>query len=565
MLIKRIVFKLENFWIRMAGNPLGAGPLWLLSGFYALLLRARELGFRLGLIRSRSFPVPVISVGNLHLGGTGKTPLVRFLAEKFSLSGIRPAVLTRGYGRNGKTEIIVSGTREGEPDFTQVGDEPFLLSRWLPGVSIGVGKDRRRSGELLFRQGSPQVILLDDGFSHHCLKKDLEILMVPARPGPLDRTLFPRGTLREPFFGIRRADLVVISGENPDPEWQAELAREHPGGVFFRARFQIVQYRILAGKNKIARLKPCPTLSKSDGSQLGTSLEIRPAGSFRGRVALGLAGIGRPESFFTSLEKEGIQVREKVVYPDHFPYGEKDLARIESRAREKGIDLILTTEKDGARLERLWRSGQPAGPEWWEARGELQLERGEELFRMILARLRNRSPAIFMDRDGTINEDNGYLTRPEDLKIIPGTEEAIRRINASPYLAVLISNQSVVNRGMASESRVRLVELRLEELLGAGGAFLDGAYYCPHRPDEACACRKPETGLVRKAVSDLGIALEASYYIGDKDTDIELARRLGIGAVRVGTTPDHAQGVPADFVARDLAHAVDWIMGNVTV
>ncbi|MCX5859658.1 MAG: tetraacyldisaccharide 4'-kinase, partial [Proteobacteria bacterium] len=222
-----------------------------------------------------------------------------------------------------------------------------------------------------------------------------------------------------------------------------------------------------------------------------------------------MAGIGRPESFFASLEKEGVQVREKVIYPDHFPYGEKDLARIESRAREKGIDLILTTEKDGARLEKLRRTGRPAGPEWWEARGELQLERGEELFRMILARLRDRSPAIFMDRDGTINEDNGYLTRPEDLKIIPGAEAAIRRINASPYLAVLISNQSVVNRGMASESRVRVVELRLEDLLGAGGAFLDGAYYCPHRPDEGCACRKPETGLVRKAVSDLGIALEA--------------------------------------------------------
>ncbi|MDD5225381.1 MAG: tetraacyldisaccharide 4'-kinase [bacterium] len=539
---------MENFWTRVAGNPLGSGLLRLFSGFYALLLRARELVFRLGLIRSRSFPVPVISVGNLHLGGTGKTPLVRFLAEKFSLSGIRPAVLTRGYGRSGKTEIIISGTGKNEPDSAQVGDEPFLLSRWLPGVKIGVGKDRRRSGELLFRQGSPQVILLDDGFSHHRLKKDLEILTVPARPGPLDRRLFPRGTLREPFSGIRRADLIVISGENPDPEWQAELAREHPGGVFFRARFQINQYRPLGAK-----------------ARPGDLPGMRPAGFFRGRAALGLAGIGRPESFFASLEKEGAQIREKVVYPDHFPYGEKDLARIERRAREQGIDLILTTEKDGARLEKLRRTGPPAGPEWWEARGELRLERGEELFRMILARLRDRSPAIFMDRDGTINEDNGYLTRPEDLKIIPGAEAAIRRINAGPYLAVLISNQSVVNRGMASENRVRVVELRLEELLGAGGAFLDGAYYCPHRPDEGCACRKPETGLVRKAVSDLGIALEASYYIGDKDTDIELARRLGIKAVRVGPPPDHAPGVPADFVARDLAHAVDWIMGNVTV
>ena len=544
----RIIFKLERFWPRVAGNPLGAGPLWLLAGFYALFLRARELGFRLGLIRARFFPVPVISVGNLHLGGTGKTPLVRFLAEKFSLLGIPAAVLTRGYGRSVKTEIIISGAREREPDFAQVGDEPGLLSRWRPGVSIGVGRDRRRSGELLFRQGSPQVILLDDGFSHLRLRKDLEILMVPARPGPLDLRLFPRGTLREPFSGIRRADLVVISGENPDPEWRAELSRKHPGGVFFRARFQIVQYRQLGEKNRPGNIP-----------------ETRPAGSFRGRVVLGLAGIGRPESFFASLEKEGVQVREKLVFPDHFPYGEKDLARIESRAREKGIDLILTTEKDGARLGKFPPSGRLSGPEWWEARGELELERGGEFFRLILARLRNRTPAIFMDRDGTINEDRGYLSRPEDLVLIPGAEDAIRRINAGPFLAVVISNQSVVNRGLASENRIRMVHLQLEELLGAGGAFLDGAYYCPHRPDEGCACRKPETGLVRKAISDLDIARESSYYIGDKDTDIQLARRLGLGAIRVGTPPGHSQGIPADFVARDLAHAVDWIMGNVTV
>ena len=539
---------MERFWPRAARNPLGAGLLGLFSGFYFLGLLAREFFFRFGLIQPRTFPVPVISIGNLSLGGTGKTPLVRFLAEKFYLLGMPVTILTRGYGRSGKGERIISGAREKEPDFEEVGDEPILLSRWLPGVTIAIGKDRGKSGELSFRRGSPQVILLDDGFSHRRLRKDLEILMVPARPEPLDLKLFPRGTLREPFSGIRRADLVVISGENPDPEWLAELARRHPGGVFFQARFQIVQYRPLG----------IPT-------RPGPNPETRPAGFFRGRSALALAGIGNPGSFFASLEKEGVVIRERLVYPDHFPYRENDRARIENLAREKEVDLILTTEKDGVRIEKLLRSGPARDPGWWEVRGKLELARGEEFFRLIQARLQNRTPTIFIDRDGTINEEKGYLTRPEDLRILPGADDAIRRINAGPYLAVLISNQSALNRGLASESRIRMVHLKLEELLGSGGAFLDGAYYCPHRPDEGCACRKPEPGLIRKAVSDLGIALEASYYVGDKETDIKLARRLGIRAVRVGTDPDNYQGIPADFVARDLAHAVDWIMGSVTV
>ena len=512
-----------------------------LSGMYRVFQAAGELPSRLGWRTPRSLPIPVISVGNLEMGGTGKTPMVRFLAEAFVSRGVRTAVLSRGYARRGRGQRVVSDGSTRLADYPESGDEPALFSRWLPGAPVLVGKNRFLSGTRALRDFGTQLALLDDGFSYRGLGKDMEIMMMSTRSDRSDLRLFPAGTLREPFSRIRWSDVVVWMGNGNNPEMVRKVSAVHPGGVMFRADYRLTGFRPLRSSSRT-------------GS---------PAGSIRRMKAVGIAGIASPESFFHLLEKEGINLVGRIAYPDHYPYRECDVDAIESKARAGGGEVILTTEKDGVRLEGCG-SGGGGGIPWYAVTTELTVDRADEFIRLLSSRITDRVPTIFLDRDGTVNEPRDYIVDPGQLGIAPGALEAIRRINASPYLAVLVSNQSAIGRGMASESRIRSVHLHLEELLASGGAWLDGAYYCPHRPEAGCGCRKPETGLIRKAAAELGIDLACSYLVGDKESDISLARRLGIRSVRITPAGNgNPEGsVRADFHARDLAEAVDWILGS---
>lgn len=153
-------------------------------------------------------------------------------------------------------------------------------------------------------------------------------------------------------------------------------------------------------------------------------------------------------------------------------------------------------------------------------------------------------PAVFLDRDGTLNYDHGWIHAPEQTELLPGAREAVRAINESGRLAVVITNQPVIARGECSETQLRRIHDRLEWQLGEGGAYLDGLYYCPHHPQagfpgerpelkRSCACRKPETGLLQAAVRDLNIDLSRSWMVGDSASDFEAAHKLGISAALV--------------------------------
>jgi D,D-heptose 1,7-bisphosphate phosphatase len=151
-------------------------------------------------------------------------------------------------------------------------------------------------------------------------------------------------------------------------------------------------------------------------------------------------------------------------------------------------------------------------------------------------------PAVFVDRDGTINEEAGYLDRMEKLRLIPGAAEAIRLINASGMKAVVVTNQSGIARGFFTESILAEIHMRLGEMLRAEGASLDGIYFCPHHPTEgrgdylrACACRKPEPGLLLRATAELGLDPDRSYMVGDTLKDIEAGTRAGARGVLVRT------------------------------
>jgi histidinol-phosphate phosphatase family protein len=175
--------------------------------------------------------------------------------------------------------------------------------------------------------------------------------------------------------------------------------------------------------------------------------------------------------------------------------------------------------------------------------------------------------AVFLDRDGTINEEREYLSSPDGLVLINGAVKAIRMINEAGLLAVVITNQSGIGRGYFTEEAVDAVHRRLSEMVGEGGGRFDAFYHCPHHPEEGCGCRKPATGLIERAAEDLGIDPSNSYVIGDKAIDIELATRCGAQGVLVLTGyGSEQQGwiePPPDFIAHDILAAAEWIAGDI--
>ncbi len=173
--------------------------------------------------------------------------------------------------------------------------------------------------------------------------------------------------------------------------------------------------------------------------------------------------------------------------------------------------------------------------------------------------------AVFLDRDGTINEDTGYIRRPSELRLIDGAGAAIRALNDKAVPVVIISNQSGLSRGYFTREDLDAINSHLVTLLKQSGASIDAIYFCPHLPDRGCTCRKPATALVERATRKLGV--NCSYVVGDKGTDIALARRAGARAILVKTGHGseelaHLTEEP-DFIAKDLAGAVDWILKDL--
>ena len=175
---------------------------------------------------------------------------------------------------------------------------------------------------------------------------------------------------------------------------------------------------------------------------------------------------------------------------------------------------------------------------------------------------------VFLDRDGTLNRDTGYVESPQELDLFAGVVEAVARLNRERAHVVLITNQSGIGRGLVSSASVDAVHARLRELLHAGGASLDGIYCCPHHPDDGCLCRKPGTLLVERAVAELGLDGTSAYVVGDQKRDVELARRIDARSVLVTTGPTSQQALAdleaerlmPDYVAVTLGEAVEWIL-----
>ncbi len=188
--------------------------------------------------------------------------------------------------------------------------------------------------------------------------------------------------------------------------------------------------------------------------------------------------------------------------------------------------------------------------------------------------LSNKQKCIFLDRDGTINEYVGFLRNEEQMKLIPGVSQAIRNINDSEYLCIVITNQPVIARGEVTITQLEEIHKKMEKLLGNDGAFINDLYYCPHHPDKGyegevpelkiiCECRKPSTGLIEKAVTDYNIDLEKSFMIGDSTLDIKLAENAGMKSILVTTGQagsDNKYDVNPDYVCSSLEEAVEKVL-----
>jgi tetraacyldisaccharide 4'-kinase len=274
------------------------------SSAFRLLLQAREKLYSSGLISTRHLTHPVISVGNLTLGGTGKTPLVIALAEGLREHGFRPVILSRGYRRQSR-EIVIAGS-----NWEEAGDEPCLMKQRLRDVPIVVGADRYETGLLAERQQLGNIFLMDDGFQHRRLYRDVDILTIDPQEWAEGEALLPRGRWREPKSAAGRAHAACV--------------QELPGVPMPEL--------------------PIPTFAvRTELRGLYRDGVLVPADELKGRNVVAFAGIAKPDRFFDSLASLGIQPRRRVSFADHHPYTRRDIERLNA-------DVLVTTEKDALRL-----------------------------------------------------------------------------------------------------------------------------------------------------------------------------------------------------------------------
>ena len=289
---------------------------------YGTLLRLRAAGYRSGILRSHRLPVPVISVGNIVLGGTGKTPMVAWLAEQLIARGLRVAVLSRGYGgtAEGKTRIVCDGKALlSTPE--EAGDEPCLLARKVPGLMVVIGPDRYRAGLLALAELKPDIFILDDGYQHLRLQRDLNILLLDAaRPFANGRTI-PAGFLREPAGAAERADLVVYT--RCFPGQKVDL---FPGTPSCRT------------SHRLSGMVPL-------GGGAAAGFEVA-----KGARVAAFSGIANPAAFYALLEQEGVRLAATMDFPDHASYGENEIAAICRLKESSGSTMLITTEKDAVKL-----------------------------------------------------------------------------------------------------------------------------------------------------------------------------------------------------------------------
>jgi tetraacyldisaccharide 4'-kinase len=297
-----------------------------MSLVYALVQRMRTGLYRAGILKTRKLPRPVISIGNLAVGGTGKTPVTAFIARQLLTQGVRVAILSRGYGGTleGKSAVVSDGT-DIFLTADQCGDEPYLLARTVPGLIVVMGADRHAAGMLAMEWLSPDVFLLDDGFQHLRLHRDFNILLLDCtRPFGNGWTL-PAGLLREPIEAALRADWIIHT------RCQGGIKN-----ISFLTKIPQASCRY-----RLGRLVPLAG---------GEPVDMK---TIAGYGIMACAGIAEPEQFFHSLEEQGTRLLCRLPLADHAVFDAGVISRIKDALRISGARYCIVTEKDAVKLSNM--------------------------------------------------------------------------------------------------------------------------------------------------------------------------------------------------------------------
>ncbi|OYT72921.1 MAG: tetraacyldisaccharide 4'-kinase [Chloracidobacterium sp. CP2_5A] len=312
-----------------AMSPALRAALYVPAKLYELGARMRMALYETAYLTPKRLTKPVISVGNITAGGTGKTPLVEYIARYLTEEGHETVVLTRGYGRRSAARVVLNDGQPA-PDWALAGDEPLMLARQLPDVKVVVGADRYANGRFAEMAYGCDVFVLDDGFQHFQLQRDLNILVLDATDPFGNGELLPFGRLREPLYALKRADAVVVTRTDRAFD-QAHLlgvlaACDVTAPVFFA-------YHDIVGVYELGARRP----------QAQRTLVGQPIGAF--------SALGKPVIFEDDLANLGANVVFTKRFPDHHAYAADDIATLVAEAKAAGAKRLATTEKDAVKLE----------------------------------------------------------------------------------------------------------------------------------------------------------------------------------------------------------------------
>lgn len=341
--------------------PLTRPIFYLPAKLYEGAVRARAWMYENSWLEQRQLKAPVISVGNLTVGGTGKTPCVAWLANRLRAEGHAVAILSRGYKRASAGRVEVSDGQAVLCDAQTAGDEPYLLAQACPGVRVVVDQDRYAAGKWLAERAQVSVFLLDDGYQHLRLQRDLNLLLLDATESLAEAKLVPFGRLREPLTALRRADAVIVT--RADQQFD-QSALEDPIKNYTRAGTPVFY-----AQHTLTGVRRLPDGASSDFA----ALAARPVAAF--------SGIARPEQFIRDLQKLRLQIMWQRDFPDHHRYTAADLAAINAAAMQAGAAALITTEKDAANLtpELIGKMALPL----YTAQLAFQCAQADELWQLI--------------------------------------------------------------------------------------------------------------------------------------------------------------------------------------
>jgi lipopolysaccharide heptosyltransferase II/tetraacyldisaccharide 4'-kinase len=313
------------------------GLLRAAAALYQVGARSRRGLYQKGCLARQHLPAPVVSVGNLTVGGTGKTPVTAYLARLFQEHRLRVAILSRGYGGR-RTEITCLS--DGEQVYYQppeVGEEAYWLAASLPGILVYTGPSRYAAGLAAWRDHRPELFLLDDGFQHFQLARDLDIVLLDADQPVGNGRLLPAGPLREPLNTLREADVFILTryDQKNHQDRPAHLKRAFPDQEIFTAAIEPASARRFPGG------------------------EEHPPEALGHLPVLAFAGLARPRVFQNTLQNLGLDLRGFKAFPDHHPFSPEDLAGLVQAARQQDAPALITTSKDWARLGEKWQEDLP--------------------------------------------------------------------------------------------------------------------------------------------------------------------------------------------------------------